>query len=152
MVDEDRELDREEAESGEKGVVSVRGVDKSLYRRISSLAKELDTSVGEIVNEALELFIKVTDGTTEKIRRLIRNSYVVKDVDEFEVSGDELLELDKPVVFMDIGELILRDVDDDALDNVVKIINVDKVVVYGQVNRIKLFSKLSEVGEVEVKD
>lgn len=142
----------DEKEDGGKGIISIRGIDKSLYRRISGLAKELDKSVGEVINEALELFIRLTDESATRISRLLSSSYVVKGVDELELSREDVKGVDKPVVFMNIRRLVIRGLDDDALNMIAKVIDVDEFYVYGRVNKVKLYSKLNRVGKVVVEE
>lgn len=144
--------DRDVEDGGEKGrersIVSIRGVDKELYRRVSTIAKELDKTVGEVVNEALDLFIRLTDEASDRLSSLVSKSYIVKGLDRLRVSGEELRVLERPVIFAYIGELELTGLDDEALERIVKIHRVDRLRVSGSFNRIKLYSRLSNVGEV----
>ncbi len=151
-MDEDkRDVDQGSKDEGKK-TISIRGVDKNLYNKLSAIAREVDKTIGDLVNEAIDLFVKVTDGVTETVSKVIHEPYVIKNLDRLVISGRELNELDRPVMFLNIKELILEDVDDSSLDAIVKIMKVDKVVVKGSVNKIKLYSKLDRVSNIEIQD
>ncbi len=151
-MDEDKkEVDQGSKDDGKK-TISIRGVDKNLYNKLSAIAREVDKTIGDLVNEAIDLFVKVTDGVTETVSKVIHEPYVIKNLDRLVISGKELNELDRPVMFLNIKELILEDVDDSSLDAIVKIMKVDKVVVKGSVNKIKFYSKLDRVSNIEIQD
>lgn len=135
-----------------KKTISIRGVDKSLYGKLSAIAKEVDKTIGELVNEAIELFVKVTDGVTETVAKVIHEPYVIKNLDRLVISGGELRSLDRPVMFLNIRELVLEELDDEALDTIVKVMKVDNVVVKGSVNKIKLYSRFDRVGDIEIHE
>ncbi|HIE37177.1 TPA: hypothetical protein EYP83_03325 [Candidatus Geothermarchaeota archaeon] len=135
-----------------KKTISIRGIDKNLYSKLSAIAKEVDKTIGELVNEAIDLFVKVTDGVTETVAKVIHEPYIIKNLDKLVITGDELRGLDRPVMFLNIRELILEDLDDDALDRIVKVMKVDKVLVKGSVNKVKLYSRFDRVGNVEVHE
>ncbi len=147
MAEERREDDVRE-DHRERSVVSIRGVDRDLYKKVSSIAKELDKTVGEVVNEALELFIRFTDEASDRLSSLVSRSYIVKGLDRLSIKGGELKSLERPVIFAYIRELELVDLDDEAIDRIVKIHRVGRLRVSGSFNRIKLYSKLSSVDEV----
>lgn len=135
-----------------KKTISIRGVDKNLYNKLSAIAREVDKTIGDLVNEAIELFVKVTDGVTETVSKIIHESYVIKNLDRLVITGKELNELDRPVMLLNIRELVLKDLDDTSLDAIAKIMRVDKLVVKGHVNKVKLYSKLDRVSHIEIQD
>ena len=142
----------EKVDEKNKKTISIRGIDTSLYNKLSAIAREVDKTIGELVNEAIDLFVKVTDGVTETVSKVIHEPYVIKNLDKLEINGDELKELERPVLFLNIDELVLNDLDEEALDKVVKIMKVNKLVVKGKVNKVKLYSKLDRVNAVEFQD
>jgi len=154
-MEEDKKEDKKEEKESNDGVkktISIRGVDKNLYNKLSAIAREVDKTIGDLVNEAIDLFVKVTDGVTETVSKVIHEPYVIKNLDRLVITGKELRELDRPVMFLNIKELVLEDLDDISLDVIVKIMKVDKVVVKGSVNKIKFYSKLDRVAKIEIQE
>ena len=102
------------------------------------------------MNEAIELFVKVTDGISETVAKVVHEPYIVKNMDRLEISGEELKNIDKAVLFLNIKHLILKDLDDEAIGNVVKIMRVERLDVTGNFNKVRLLSKLENVKEVNI--
>ncbi len=134
----------------DKKTVAIRGIDKSLYNKLSAIAREVDKTIGELMNEAIDLFVKVTDGISETVAKVIHEPYVIKNLDTLEISGEELKDLDKAVLFINIDRLYLKDVDDEAIDKIVKIMRVKRFKAEGSFNRVRLLSKLEHVDEIDI--
>ncbi len=107
-------------EREEKTSITIRGIDKDLYNRLSILARETGKTIGELVNESMRLMLSFTDslGKTitsfgEAIRegwKEARDKYLeVTLLDELVVTRKDLEELDKPVIFKNIKRLVISD-------------------------------------------
>ncbi len=137
--------------------VTIRGVDSSLYLRIVEIAKGAGKTVGDIVNEAFKLFIDVKEGiegsveaVQSKITEAVTPVSVISDLEELEVSGDELRELGRKVIFRNIGKLTLK-VNRGEFEKYVAAIRDCQVVrVPKELPKLLLLSKARGVRRVEV--
>ncbi len=135
--------------SEEKKPITIRGVDKELYRKITLLARESGRTIGELINEAMKLLLTTTSAALEAaakagtavtelgksvaegVREGVADYIEVKDINELVLNADDLRSLDKPLVLRNIGRLVISsDVPFELFDRVVKsIVLVDEVVV-----------------------
>lgn len=135
--------------SEEKKPITIRGIDKELYRKITLLARESGRTIGELINEAMKLLLTTTSAALEAaakagtavtelgksvaegVREGVADYIEVKDINELVLNADDLRSLDKPLVLRNIGRLVISsDVPFELFDRVVKsIVLVDEVVV-----------------------
>lgn len=59
-------------ESSERKTVTIRGLSTDIYDRVSRLARETGTTIGEIVNEALRRYIATLENISKAIDNMIR--------------------------------------------------------------------------------
>lgn len=132
--------------SEEKKAVTIRGIDKKIYNKLASLAKELDKSVGDLINDAMALVLTLR-GKLEDVRSDI---LLIDGVDNLELTGKELEEVDKKVLILNVDELTLsRDVNTNHVkEKIHRLINVNKLRVMGSVNKLVLYSKCINVKEI----
>jgi len=130
----------------EKSTITIRGIDKKIYNKLSGLAKELDKTVGELLNEAMSLVVTLR-GRIEGIGSTI---LLIDGVNELEISGKELDEISKKVLIQNVKILtLLNDIDTQQIkDKIYKMMNIDKVIVKGNVNKLVLYSKCVNVKEI----
>ena len=135
--------------SEEKKPISIRGVDKELYKKITLLARESGKTIGELINEAMKLLLTTTSAALEAaakagtavtelgksvaegVKEGVTDYIEVKDINELVLNADDLRRLDKPLVLRNIGRLVIsNNVPFELFDRVVKsIVLVDEVVV-----------------------
>lgn len=107
-------------EKEDKTSVTIRGIDKDLYNRLSVLARETGKTIGELINESMRLMLSFTDNLGRKLTsfseafreglREARDKYLeIGLLDELVVTRRDLEEVDKPVVFKNIKRLIISD-------------------------------------------
>ncbi|MGC8607222.1 MAG: hypothetical protein ACP5GZ_09855 [Vulcanisaeta sp.] len=139
-------------ESSERKTVTIRGLSTDIYDRVSRLAKETGTTVGEIVNEALRRYIATLENISKAIDNMIRAGDVVmiSGVSSLTVTRADLESLDKPVVFRDMDELAFADdVNNDLIKNkVARIVNVNTVYVPKSVSTLLIASKSEFVKKI----
>ncbi|ADY01840.1 hypothetical protein VMUT_1636 [Vulcanisaeta moutnovskia 768-28] len=139
-------------ESSERKTVTIRGLSTDIYGRVSRLAKETGTTVGEIVNEALRRYIATLENISKAIDNMIRAGDVVmiSGVSSLTVTRADLESLDKPVVFRDMDELAFADdVNNDLIKNkVARIVNVNTVYVPKSVSTLLIASKSEFVKKI----
>ena len=139
-------------EGGEKKTVTIRGLSSDIYDRVSRLARETGTTIGEIVNEALRRYIATLENISKAIDNMIRagDVVVISGVSSLTVTRADLETLDKPVIFKDMDELIFADdVNNDIIKNkVAKIVNVNTVYVPKSVSTLLIASKSEFVKKI----
>ena len=139
-------------EGGEKKTVTIRGLSSDIYDRVSRLARETGTTIGEIVNEALRRYIATLENISKAIDNMIRagDVVVISGVSSLTVTRADLETLDKPVIFKDMDELIFADdVNNDIIKNkVAKIVNVNTVYVPKTVSTLLIASKSEFVKKI----
>ncbi|GAB6943530.1 hypothetical protein JCM14467A_03120 [Vulcanisaeta sp. JCM 14467] len=139
-------------ESGERKTVTIRGLSTDIYDRVSKLARETGTTIGEIVNEALRRYITTLENISRAIDNMIRSGdvVVISGVSSLTVTRADLEALDKPVIFKDMDELIFaEDVNNDIIKNkVARIVNVNTVYVPKSVSTLLIASKSEFVKKI----
>jgi len=149
--------------------VLIRGVDEEAYREVSNLAKELNVSVGSLVSEALMLFsslveeqdailfvpLKIIKRTKRFMPSPIRKivPYVVRHLGKLRISGKDLINLDSPVIFLSIDELIFEDdVNEKIFDEkVFKIVNCGIIEIPSHLRKFVVLRKTFYVKEIRVR-
>lgn len=139
------EKDNKEEKEEEKVSVTIRGVDKKLYENITKKAKELNITVGNLLNEAmreflsildegLDTFQKITDRTVTSIRANIPtqpSNIIIKDIGEIKLSASDLLKAEKPIVIINVRKVVFsEDVTEDLFKDKIKAIKLsDEVII-----------------------
>ena len=126
------------SEEREKKVVSIRGVDKKLYEEIATLARETGRTVGEVINEAMKLFlttsgklVELGKAFAEGLKEGSENAIEVGNLDILVVDRRDLKCVDGPIVFKNIKKLVIgRDVPFELFESKVRrIVMCDEVVI-----------------------
>ncbi len=139
-------------ESSERKTVTIRGLSTDIYDRVSRLAREMGTTIGEIVNDALRRYIATLENVSRTIDNMIRagDVIVISGVSSLTVTRTDLETLDKPVIFKDMDELIFADDVDNAIikNKVARIVNVNTVYVPKSVSTLLIASKSELVKKI----
>jgi len=132
----------------EERPITVRGIDRELYNKLKSIANELGKTVGEVFNEAMKFFLESSGIVAGYINELREDVISIRNLGELEVTGREIRESDKRIMFIGLDKLVLKDIDKDALDKIYRIINVKELEITGDINRLKLYSKCYNVSKI----
>jgi predicted DNA-binding protein len=142
-------------ESSERKTVTIRGLSTDIYDRISKLARETGTTVGEIVNDALRRYIATLENISRAIDNMIRagDVIVISGVSSLTVTRADLETLEKPIIFKDMDELVFADdVTNDLIKNkVARIVNVNTVYTPKSVSTLLIASKSELVKKIVPK-
>lgn len=140
-------------------IVSIRGVDRELYQQLSAFAKEAGKTIGEVINEAMAIFISLKEGLTGAGERFVESmekavSTYIGNIDELSVSRDDLMDVKGNVVFRNIGRLLFaEDVDNDIFQGKVKrIINVNELVIPKHLSKLRVLSRSMHIKRIVVQD
>jgi len=153
----------------EKKIITVRGVDKDLYERISNIARNSGKTVGDVINDAMRTFLafsgKVGEKLDEATQKAIgvgksfvegyneagKNILIVSDMEELHINKNEIASVGKLVSFRNIKRLVLEDVDQDTINRYIdSIISVDELVVPSSVNKLLILPKCKFVKKITV--
>lgn len=134
--------------------ISVKGVKKDLYEKIKKVARDSGKTIGEITNEAYRLFVSTTSNiieTGEQFIQGLKESQVleISNIDNLEISGQEIKNYGKKISFRNIGILKIKDISEkDFEDYIVSIINIKKLEIPKELNKLKILERSKFIGEI----
>lgn len=145
-------------EEGKKPI-SIRGIDRRLYEEMSVLAKQAGRTIGELLNEAMELFISFREGVREVSNKFIEGlekskSTVISNINTLTINANDLKEAEGMIIFKDIDRLEFdNDVSQELFnDKVRRIIKVNKLIIPKNLSKIKVLTKCLFVSSIEIKE
>ena len=149
------------------GQITIRGVDRSLYGRLSRLARRMGVNVGTLINQSMELFLSVIpqDGgprlprgplnlSAEFMRGFLEGlGHIIEDIEELSMSKKDLLEADRELVFVRIGLLEFEDdVDRETFRSRVRAIyHCKEVVIPETLPKVLVLSVSRGIGRIVVR-
>ncbi|MCE4613977.1 MAG: hypothetical protein F7B60_00375 [Desulfurococcales archaeon] len=158
-----------EDREGKKKIYTIRGIDPETYEAFSKLARDLNTSIGRLISEAMRLTITLGGtGTKIGLKKLgelssiitkggktetyDENIEVITGIKELEVSKTDLEKTEKPIVLLNMRKLTFsNDVTWDLLDQKIKEIKlVDEIVIPSHIPKLKLAKKCIMVERIIV--
>lgn len=141
--------------------ITIRGIDRDLYKNVVKLARETGRTIGEVVNEALRLVVGLTGATKEIGREFIegakesgRRAIEVGGLEELTVSREDLEDIEGEVVFKNIKILRLSpDIPFELFNRKVKaVILCDEVVLPATYPKLKALTKFKLVKRVSTSN
>lgn len=150
MANKKADTGREEKES-----VSIKGIQKGLYKRVKNLARETGKSIGEITNDAFKVVLSAAGETRkvgEEFIQGVREGKIssVQDLTSIEISGPELVKNNKKVSFKNIGNLVFKDLTEKDFDNfVVSIVNVRTLEIPKGISKFKVLERVKYVDDLK---
>ena len=147
--------------------ITIRGVDRTLYGRLSKLARRMGVNVGTLINQSMELFLSMIpqDGgprlpqgplnlSAEFMRGFLEGlGHVIEDVEELTMSRRDLLEADRELVFVRVGRLEFEDdVDRETFRSRVRAIyHCKEVVIPETLPKVLVLSVSRGIGRIVVR-
>ncbi len=134
--------------------ISVKGVKKDLYEKIKKIARETGKTMGEVTNDAYRLFVSTANSVVETGEQFIEglkesNTFVISDINNLELSGDEIRKINKRISFRDIENLKLKDVTESDIENyIASFINIKRLEIPSNINKLKILEKSRFLGEI----
>lgn len=146
--------------------ITIRGMDQDLYKQALAIAKQSGKTVGEVINEALEIYLTAVErfaGDLSAMVSAVRKLGVtfqkgleeglglqVKGLEELTINKNDLEALGKPVRFRNIGKLVFADdVDVETLKKYVALIsNCSEVVVPAHIPKLLVLAKCRNVKSI----
>jgi hypothetical protein len=139
------------SKEGKRGVF-IRGIDREVYSRVVEVARSMGKTIGEVTNEAYKLFIATVEGMRGISRAFmegVKGVEVIGNIDELEVTGEDLAKLNRKVVFKEVKKLLLKNIDEDTFDKYVeKIVSVNELIVPKELSKLRILAKCSWIGKL----
>ncbi len=151
-------------------MVAIRGIDRRLYGKLASLAKDSGKTIGEIMNEAMRIFLVTTQKVAETgasiartlleetgkgMREGVREEGVeeIGNLEELEVTRKDLEGVEK-VAFKNIKTLrFSSDIPYEMFEEkVVAIVLCDRVIVPKSFPKLKVARKLRYCKKIEQEE
>jgi len=145
-------------EKENKDIISIRGVNKDLYQKLSAYAKEAGMNIGEVINNAMAAFLATIEGIRTTSRELIEGiqkgmNIYIGDIDELKVEARDLEEVENLVILRNIKKLeISEDIDQELFNRKIKrIVNVDELVIHGKLSKFQVLAKSFRIKRLTVR-
>lgn len=141
-----------------KDVVSIRGINRELYQKLSIFAKEAGITVGEAINNAIAAFLGTIEGLRVSGKELFEGiqkgmNIYIGDIDDLEICAKDLESIEEPVILRNIKKLtIAEDVDQELFNKKIKrIINVEELIIHDKLSKFQILAKCFGIKKLTVK-
>ena len=146
----------------EKKITTIRGIDRELYTKITALAKEMGKTVGDMINEAMKLYLLFTETSAEITKSLSRTrkafvegfrertSLIIRDLDQIQLSKSDLERYKRKISLIKIKRVIFdKDVDEDTFEKYIDLIAYcEEVLVPKSIPRLLVYSRCRQVSKI----
>ncbi len=147
MATENKENESTEDETVVRKTISIKGVSADLYRRIQKISSDTGKTIGQVTDDAYKSFM----GTVENAKHLSDgfmkgmkegSSQFIENIKELEISGSDLTEIGRKIIFKNIENLTFKDIDNETFDKYVNaIIMVKTVTIPKNLSKAKILLK-----------
>ncbi|ARD84358.1 hypothetical protein [Ferroplasma acidiphilum] len=133
MAEENKETETTEDENVVRKTISIKGVSADLYRRIQKISNDTGKTIGQVTDDAYKSFM----GTVENAKHLSDgfmkgmkegSSQFIENIKELEITGNDLKEIGRKIIFKNIESLTFKDIDNETFDKYVNAIIMVKTV------------------------
>ncbi len=143
--------------------VTIRGVNSDLYDKAAEVARRTGKTIGDVINEALKLFLDMTEGLRTSLQPIVDGAKeagkilgasmsslapaMISSLDELEISKGDLEQFRKKIIFSDIKKLYFTDdVDSETLEKYVAMIrNCEEVRVPKSISKLLVLSRCRDI-------
>jgi predicted DNA-binding protein len=122
-----------EDENVVRKTISIKGVSADLYKRIQKISNDTGKTIGQVTDDAYRSFM----GTVENAKHLSEgfmkgmkegSSQFIENIKELEITGNDLAEIGRKIIFKNIENLTFKDIDNEIFDKYVNAIIMVKTV------------------------
>ncbi|MEM0195707.1 MAG: hypothetical protein QW364_03310 [Thermoplasmatales archaeon] len=145
----------EKKKEEDKESVSIKGIQKNLYERMKSLARETGRTVGEVTNDAYKIALSAASQTRKVGEEFFqglseKRVMMVRDLKKLDISGEELREYKKKVAFRNIEELTFKNLGKEDFDQYIdSITNVKILSLPKEIPKFDVLEKCTFVDEIK---
>jgi len=137
----------EEDENVIRKTISIKGVSADLYKRVQKLSSDTGKTIGQVTDDAYKSFMgsvenakHISDGFMKGIKE--GSSQFIENIKELEITGNDLEEIGRKIIFKNIDSLTFKDIDNETFDKYVNsIIMVKTVVIPKNLSKAKILLK-----------
>ncbi|MEM0139485.1 MAG: hypothetical protein QXZ44_02595 [Ferroplasma sp.] len=134
MANENRENEENsEDEKVNRKTISIKGVSVDLYKKIQQMSNDTGKTIGQVTDEAYRAFTGSIENAKHISDSFVKglkegSSHIIENIKELEITGDDLKELNRKIIFKNIDELTFKNIDNETFDKYVNSIIMVKVV------------------------
>ncbi len=146
----------EESEDGSSENISVKGVSKEVFKRAKELARVTGKTMGEVTTEAYKTILGTFEATVAVSKQFFEGAregsetQFISGFKNLEITGSDIEEIGSKVVFRNIDNLTVDDIDDEKFrDHVTRIIQVGTLRVSNKVKRSTIIPRCHYVDRIE---
>ncbi|HII82050.1 MAG TPA: hypothetical protein HA269_01960 [Ferroplasma sp.] len=148
MIEENKENETtNENENVVRKTISIKGVSADLYRKIQKLSNETGKTIGQVTDDAYRSFMGTVENAKHISEGFVRgmkegSSQFIENIKELEITGDDLKEIGRKIIFKNIENLTFKDIDNETFDKYVNaIILVKTVTIPKNLSKAKILLK-----------
>ncbi|KJE48693.1 MULTISPECIES: hypothetical protein [Acidiplasma] len=155
---EKKELENKEEDAEDETVIrktiSIKGVSSDLYKRIQKLSSDTGKTIGQITDEAYRSFVGSIDNAKHLSDNFIKglkegSSEYIENIKDLDISGKDLEEIGRKIVFKNIENLTFTDITGEQFDKyVISIINVKNVIIPKTLSKAKVILRCNFVDKI----
>jgi len=141
-----------------KKIISIRGIDTRLYEELGKIARELGKTVGEMINEAITLFITLKEGLGvmgEAITQELEKTKptIIGDIEELKLTAKDLEETKGKIIIKNVKKLELtEDITPQQINEKIrKIIKVDELIIPKTIPKTQILTKAIYIKKITEK-
>ena len=146
--------DNENDEKVVRKTISIKGVSADLYNRIQKISNETGKTIGQVTDEAYKSFVgsvnsakNISQGFLNGIKE--GSSKFIENIKELEITGADLKEIDRKIIFKNIDVLIFKDIDNETFDKYVNsIVVVKNIIIPKTVSKARVLLKSNFVDKI----
>ncbi len=151
------ENDNENNEKIVRKTISIKGVSADLYNRIQKISNETGKTIGQVTDEAYKSFVgsvnnarNISQGFLNGIKE--GSSRFIENIKELEITGADLKEINRKIIFKNIDVLTLKDIDNDTFDKYVNsIVMVKNIIIPKTLSKAKVILKSNFVDKITIE-
>ncbi|MEM0097344.1 MAG: hypothetical protein QW338_02630 [Conexivisphaerales archaeon] len=134
--------------------VTIKGIKSDLFKKVKDLAYNSGKTIGDMTNKAYETLVSSAQGIEEISKSFqlginTSNVIIIANMKDISISGEEIVKENKRVLLKNIDVLKLTGFTDEILDKYIeRIKDVKELQVEGQISKIKLLSKCTNILKV----
>ncbi|MCL4314768.1 MAG: hypothetical protein M1454_03485 [Candidatus Thermoplasmatota archaeon] len=136
----------------EKKNISVKGVNKELYRKVMQKAVETGKSIGELTNDAYKALLSTMETAWGKSMSVLHGGpRIISDFKSISISDTDLKEIGKNVFFRNIGDLDLSEVTSETFEKYVDgLVNIDRLIISNKMKKSLVLLRGRYINKIDI--
>ncbi len=133
--------------------ISVKGINKDLYKKVMQKAVETGKTIGEVTNDAYKALLSTMEFAVQKSGAIMHKDFeIISNFNELSVSDTDLKEIGKPVAFSNIDYLDLSNVSNEVFEKYIRsILHVKKLTIPSKMKKSIILTRAKYIEKIEQK-